>query len=103
MAEIEKLKDGELDEATGGTKYNVGNIPVPVHPYPNGPILYYLTPGDYLVTDGQVIVRDGVRWCHVFTAYGEGCVDGIREFQLTVTVASALVLVMPVASVMTQR
>ena len=52
MAEIEKLKDGELDEVSGGTKYNIGNIPVPVRPYPNGPILYTLTMGDYLVTDG---------------------------------------------------
>ena len=76
MAEIEKLKDGELDEVSGGKKYNVGNLPVPVRPYPNGPILYHLTMGDYLVTDGQVIVRDGVRWCHVYTAYGEGCIDG---------------------------
>ena len=57
-------------------KYNIGNIPVPVRPYPNGPILYTLTMGDYLVTDGQVIYRDGIQWCHVFTAYGEGCVDG---------------------------
>jgi len=76
MAEIEKLKDGELDTVSGGKKYNIGNIPVPVRPYPNGPILYTLTMGDYLVTDGQVIYRDGIQWCHVFTAYGEGCVDG---------------------------
>ena len=76
MAEIEKLQDSELDAVSGGTKYNVGDIPVPVHSYPNSPVLYYLTLGDYLVTDGQVIWRDGVKWCHVFTGYGEGCVDG---------------------------
>ena len=76
MAELEKLKDEALGEASGGQKYNVGNIPIPVHPYPNGPVLYVLGPGDYLVTDGQVIWRDGVPWNHVYTAFGEGCVNG---------------------------
>ena len=55
MAEVEKLKDEALNEVSGGQKYNVGNIPISVHPYPNGPVLYVLTMGDYLVTDGQVI------------------------------------------------
>ena len=76
MAELEKLKDEALGEASGGQKYNVGNIPISVHPYPNGPVLYVLGPGDYLVTDGQVIWRDGVPWNHVYTAFGEGCVNG---------------------------
>jgi hypothetical protein len=76
MANPEKLSDEKLDAVSGGQKYNIGNIPVPVHPYPNGPVLFVLTMGDYLVTDGQVIWRDGVSWHHVFTAYGEGCVNG---------------------------
>ena len=76
MADLEKLSDEKLDAVSGGQKYNIGNIPVPVHPYPNGPVLFVLTMGDYLVTDGQVIWRDGMSWHHVFTAYGEGCVNG---------------------------
>jgi hypothetical protein len=75
MAEMEKLNESALDEVSGGQKYNIGNIPVPIHPYPNGPVLYYLRQGDYLVTDGQSLWRDGVQWCHVYTAYGEGCVN----------------------------
>ena len=35
MAEVEKLKDEALNEVSGGQKYNVGNIPISVHPYPN--------------------------------------------------------------------
>ena len=76
MAEIEKLNDDKLDEVSGGQKYNIGNIPVPVSPYPNGPVIFTLTMGDYLVTDGQTLWRDGVQWFHVFTAYGEGCIPG---------------------------
>lgn len=76
MAELEKLHDDKLDEVSGGQKYNIGNIPVPVHPYPDGPVLYVLTMGDYLVTDGQVIWKNGTSWHHVFTAFGEGCVNG---------------------------
>ena len=76
MAEIEKLKDGELDEVSGGTKYNIGNIPVSVYAYPCGPVLYTLTMGDYLVTDGQFQWKNGIQWFHVYTAFGEGCIDG---------------------------
>ncbi|MCR5842922.1 MAG: hypothetical protein K6G66_03090 [Oscillospiraceae bacterium] len=76
MAEIEKLNDNALDEVSGGQKYSIGNVPVPVHAYPNGPVLVTLYMGDYLTTDGQTQWSGGTLWYHVYTAYCEGCVDG---------------------------
>ena len=38
--------------------------------------MYTLFRGDYLVTDGQSSWVGGVNWCHVYTAYGEGYVNG---------------------------
>ena len=79
MADFEKLNDDELDNVSGALKFNIGRNPVPVRPYPNGPVLYTLFQGDYLVTDGQTKQdNNGVTWYHVYTAYGEGCVEGWR-------------------------
>ena len=55
-AEIEKLHDDKLDEVSGGQKYNIGNIPVPVHPYPDGPVLYVLTMGETTTLEKALIV-----------------------------------------------
>ena len=42
MADFEKLNDNALDGVSGGQKYSIGNVPVPVHAYPNGPVLVTL-------------------------------------------------------------
>ncbi len=76
MADFVKLDDHELDEVSGGVKYNIGNTPVSVHNAPGGGVIYTLFKGDYLVTDGQSYWVGGINWCHVYTAFGEGYING---------------------------
>ena len=76
MAEIEKLKGGELDAVSGGTKYNIGSQPVNVYDAPAGRLRFVLYPGDFLVTDGTFAWANGICWHHVYLQNGEGYVDG---------------------------
>ncbi len=73
---VKKISDEELGAISGGQKYNIGNIPVYVSDYPDGPAFVILNIGDYLVTDGQSCWSSGILWRHVYTAYGAGWVNG---------------------------
>ena len=76
MAEIQKLKDDDLDAVGGGRKYEIGGTPVNVYDAPGGRLRHVLYRGDFFVTDGQYAWANGICWYHVYLASGEGFVDG---------------------------
>ncbi len=73
MAELEKLSDDKLDEIAGGVKYNIGATPVDVLDMPAGRLIARLYPGDFLVTDGNRALANGIwsLWTW-FKLYREG-------------------------------
>jgi hypothetical protein len=73
MADLEKIQDSELDEVSGGIKYNIGS---PVYVYDaNAQLRHVLYPGDFLVTDGTYKWAGSKRFAHVIYAGGDGYVD----------------------------
>ena len=77
MNDMNKLTDDMLDEVTGGTKYYIKPaLFVTVRDRPNGTPIATLGTVDFVVTDGQRVVVDGITWHHVYFASGDGYIAG---------------------------
>ena len=77
MADMQKLDDSTLDAISGGTYHNIKPAAfVNVRNAPDGHIIASLGAADFVVTDGERVVVNGITWHHVYFSGGNGYIAG---------------------------
>ena len=77
MNKFEKIDDSMLNEVSGGTYHNIKPAAfVNVRDVPGGNTIASLGTADFVVTDGERVVVNGVTWHHVYFSRGNGYVPG---------------------------